>query len=70
MVGFVWLLIAAVLLGVGVLLWSMDRRSRQKGHLLRTSADMSASLLDTNANARVINHTRGRLDAPPTPRKR
>jgi hypothetical protein len=69
MVVWVWLIIAAVVLGLGVLLWSMDRRSRRKGHVLRTSATMSASLLDTNANARVINHTRGRLVAPPTPRK-
>jgi hypothetical protein len=66
---FVWLVIAAVVLGAGVLLWSMDRRSRRNGHVLRGSSKISASLFDTNANARVINHTRGRLAAPPTPRK-
>ena len=69
MVVLVWVLIAAVVLGVGVLLWSMDRRSRRNGHVLRGSSKISASLFDTNANARVINHTRGRLVAPPTPRK-
>jgi hypothetical protein len=69
MVVYVWLVIAAVVLGAGVLLASMDRRSRRKGHVLRGSSKISASLFDTNANARVINHTRGRLVARPTPRK-
>jgi hypothetical protein len=66
---FIWLVIAVVVLGVGVLLAAMDRRSRRNGHVLRGSSKISASLFDTNANARVINHTRGRLVAPPTPRK-
>jgi hypothetical protein len=69
MVLYVWLIIAAIVVGVGVLLWSMDRRSRRKGHVLRTSSKISTSLFDRNANARVINHTRGRLVAPPPPRK-
>jgi hypothetical protein len=69
MVLAVWLAIAAVMLGGGVLLASMDRRSRRHGHVLRGSSKISASLFDTNANARVINHTRGRLVAPPTPRR-
>jgi hypothetical protein len=69
MVAFVWLVIAAVVLGAGVLLAAMDRRSRSNGHVLRGSSKISASLFDTSANARVINHTRGRLVAPPTPRK-
>ncbi len=69
MVVFVWLVIAAIVLGVGVSLAAMDRRSRRNGHVLRGSSNISASLFDTNANARVINHTRGRLAAPPTPRK-
>ena len=69
MVLFVWLVIAAAVLGVGLLLWSMDRRSRRKGHVLRTSSKISASLFDAFANARVINHTRGRLVAPPSARK-
>jgi hypothetical protein len=65
----VWLAIVAVVLGVGALLAAMDRRSRRNGHVLRGSSNISATLFDTNANARVINHTRGRLVAPPTPRK-
>ena len=69
MVVFVWIVIAAVVLGVGALLASMDRRSRRNRHVLRGSSKISASLFDTSANARVINHTRGRLVVPPTPRK-
>ncbi|HZV24867.1 MAG TPA: hypothetical protein VFG00_01130 [Acidothermaceae bacterium] len=69
MVAFGWLVVAAVTLGVGVLPASMDRRSRRNGHVLRGSSKISAALVDTTANARVINHTRGRLVAPPARRK-
>jgi hypothetical protein len=69
MVVFGWLIIAAVVLGVGLLLASVDRRSRRKGHMLRGSSKMSTSLREKSSDARVIYHTRGRLLAQPTSRK-
>jgi len=67
MVAFVWLGIAAVVLGVGVLLWSMDRRSHRKGHILRGSSRISTSVRDQNADARVIDGTYGMVIPPKTP---
>lgn len=68
MVAFVWLGIAAVVLGVGVLLASTDRRSRRKGHVLRGSSRISTSVRDQNADARVIDGTYGMVIPPKTPR--
>jgi hypothetical protein len=60
MVLFVWLIIAAVVLGVGVLLWSMDRRARRKGHVIRGASSMAAIEFRRRTNIR-------RPAARPTP---
>lgn len=66
MVAFVWLIIAAVVLGLGLLLWSMDRRSRRKGHTIRRASNMSAA-----ASAGRTNIRRRRTRVSPTaPRTR
>ena len=67
MVVWVWLIIGAVVVGVGLLLASMDRRSRRKGHVLRGSSRISTSVRDQNADARVIDGTYGMVIPPKTP---
>ena len=68
MVVWVWVIIAAVVLGVGLLLRSMDRRSRRKGHVLRGSSKISTSVRDQNIDARVIDGTYGMVIPPKSPR--
>ena len=41
MVLWVWLIIAAVVLGVGTLLGFMDRRARREGHVIRRASSMA-----------------------------
>ncbi len=41
MVLWVWLIIAAVVLGVGTLLGLMDRRARREGHVIRRASSMA-----------------------------
>ena len=41
MVLFVWLIIAAVVLGVGTLLGLMDLRARREGHVIRRASTMA-----------------------------
>jgi Flp pilus assembly protein TadB len=52
MVLFVWLVIAAVALAVGVLLWSMDRRARRKGHVIRGASEIAAVEFSRRTNMR------------------
>ncbi|HEY3926411.1 MAG TPA: hypothetical protein VGL75_17755 [Acidothermaceae bacterium] len=68
MVVWVWVIIVAGVLGVGLLLRSMDRRSRRKGHVVRGSSKISTSVRDRNADARVIDGTYSMVIPPKTPR--
>jgi hypothetical protein len=52
MVAVVWGIIAAVVFGVGVLLWSMDRRARRKGHHIRGASDIAAAEFSRRTNVR------------------
>ncbi|HWF42934.1 MAG TPA: hypothetical protein VN683_12680 [Acidothermaceae bacterium] len=52
MVIFVWLVIAAVVLGVGALLWSMDRRARRKGHRIRGASGIASAEFSRRTNMR------------------
>jgi hypothetical protein len=52
MVLLVWLIIAAVVLGVGGLLWSMDRRGRRKGHRIRGASDIASMEFSRRTNMR------------------
>ena len=52
MVAVVWLIIGAVVLGVGFLLWSMDRRARRKGHRIRGASDIAAREFSRRTNVR------------------
>jgi hypothetical protein len=48
----VWLVIAGVALAVGVLLWSMDRRARRKGHVIRGASEIAAVEFSRRTNMR------------------
>jgi hypothetical protein len=52
MVLWVWLIIAAVLLGVGTLLGLSDRRARRKGHRIRGASDIAAAEFSRRTNVR------------------
>jgi hypothetical protein len=52
MVLWVWVIIAAVVLGVGVLLWSMDRRARRKGHVIRGASEIASIEFSRRTNIR------------------
>jgi hypothetical protein len=52
MVVWVWLIIAAVVLGVGALLGLMDRRGRRQGHVIRRASMMSAIASSRRTNVR------------------
>jgi hypothetical protein len=52
MVVWVWLIIAAIVLGVGTLLGLMDRRARRQGHIIRGASNMSAVASSRRANVR------------------
>jgi len=65
MVLFVWLVIAAVVLGVGTLLGLMDRRARREGHVIRRASSMADVAFARRMN---IRRRRPRISptAPPT----
>jgi hypothetical protein len=65
MVLFVWLIIAAVVLGVGTLLGLMDRRGRRQGHVIRRASSMSAIAFYRRSNLRRP-RPGGRAAAPRT----
>ena len=52
MVVWVWLIIGAVVLGVGTLLGLMDRRGRRKGHRIRGASDIAATEFSRRTNVR------------------
>jgi hypothetical protein len=52
MVAVVWGIIAAVVLAVGLLLWSMDRRARRKGHRIRGASGIAAAEFRRRTNVR------------------
>jgi hypothetical protein len=62
MVLWVWVIIAAVLLGIGTLLGLADRRARRKGHVIRRASTMSAI-----ASSRRTSVRRRRPRVSPTP---
>lgn len=55
---WVWLIIAAVVLGLGTLLGLMDRRGRRQGHVIRRPSEVSAM---ESASRRNIRRTRPRV---------
>jgi hypothetical protein len=52
MVVWVWIITAAVVLGVGTLLGLADRRARRKGHVIRGAADIAAAEFSRRTNVR------------------
>src|SRR5665213_1176803 len=65
MVLFVWLIIAAVVLGVGTLLGFVDRRARRQGHGIRRASTMAAIAFSRRSNLRRP-RPGGRATAPRT----
>ena len=54
MVLFVWLIIAAGVLGVGTLLGLMDRRARREGHVIRRASTMADIAFARRMNLRRV----------------
>jgi hypothetical protein len=52
MVVWVWLIIAAVVVGIGTLLGLADRRARRKGHRIRGASEISATQFSRRTNLR------------------
>jgi hypothetical protein len=52
MVVWVWVIIAAVLLGIGTLLGLSDRHARRKGHVIRGASEMAAIEFSRRTNMR------------------